>query len=153
MSIIQFSSSKHQMFEYRNLDYITSSVVDPIVINTWYVALAPTRNVKAWYLIIEQTNDGAAVETIEVELTIDDIVYTDTLAGVASGAINYMTFDTDGVFGTTGATIGQLLSLDADQSAPLETRSLGIRVRQTTAVDATGATIEVNMVYETKESA
>ena len=48
----------------------------------------------------------------------------------------------------SGAAVQQLLSLDADQSAPLETRSLGIRVRQTSAVDAVSAIIEVNMVYE-----
>ena len=43
------------MFEYANLDYITTVVEDPIIQNKWYTALAETDNVKAYYLIVEQT--------------------------------------------------------------------------------------------------
>ena len=135
------------MFEYRNLDYDTSVVVDPIVQNTWYVALVPTSNVKAYYLIIEQTNDGAAAEDIEVELTIDNVAQVGS-TNMASGTVHYVFLGINGTSGAVATSPRQLLSLDLDQSAPLETRSLGIRVRQTSAVDVTSAQIEVNMVYE-----
>ena len=140
------------MFEYQNLDWdtFTDLGIDPIVINDWYVPLVPTRNVKAHYLIIEQTNDGAAAETIEVELTVDGTVYSKSIS-MNSASPAYFFLTNEGVVNGS-YTVLQMLSLDADQSAPLETRSLGIRVRQTSAVDATGAVIEVNMVYETKES-
>ena len=138
------------VFEYRNLDYDTTSVLPIIVINDWYTALVSTDNVKAWYLLVEQTNNGAAAETIVTELTINGTTYTNTDAAAASGVLQYMHLDTDGAL-QNQATARQLLSLDDDQSAPLETQSLQIRVRQTTAVDVVAAQIDVNMVYATKE--
>lgn len=137
------------MFEYQNLDYDTTATANPIVINTWYTALATTRNVKSYYLIVEQTNNGATVEDIEVELTIDGTVYVAATA-MNSGALYYANFGIAATFGMTGI-VNQLLALDADQSAPLETKSLQIRVRQTSVVDLVTAQIEVNMVYETLE--
>jgi hypothetical protein len=149
MSGLGFGGSRPPtMFEYQNLDYNTADTVDPIVQNTWYTALAETEDVKAYYLIVEQTNNGAAVETIEVELTVDGTVYTGSI-GPASGVITSVAFDIEGNLAFWGGISFQMLALDADQSAPLETRSLGIRVRQTTAVDPVAAQIEVNMVYET----
>ena len=138
------------MYEYRNLDYDTSAT-DPITINTWYVPLLPTANVKAYYLIVEQTNNGATAEDIVVELTIDGTVVFASL-GCASGTVYYMRLDEVGGLRFSG-TVRQVLSLDDDQSAPLEDVSLGIRVRQTSAVDAVSAIIEVNMVYATLEAA
>ncbi len=145
-------ASKMQMFEYQNLDWDTATDVpiDPIVINDWYVALEPTRNVKVWYLIIEQTNNGATNEDLEIELTINGVVFIANGAAIVSGDPRYIVAGSTGVFDDVGG-VRQVLSLDGDQSAPLETRSLGIRVRQTTAVDLVSAIIEVNMVYATLE--
>jgi len=142
------------MFEYRNLDWDTATdvPVDPVVINTWYTALAVTRNVKVYYLIVEQTNTGASNEDWELEITHDGTVTVCTGAGIGSGDVAYVYFLPDGT-ATPIVQVRQILSLDPDQSAPLETRSLGIRVRQTSAVDITSAIIEVNMVYETLEAA
>ena len=134
------------MFEYQNLDYLN----DALTINVWYTPLATTRNVKAYYLIVAQTNNGAADEDIEVELTIDGTVYT-VIKSMISGQVYYYRMTPIGTIDPGSTNPYQMLSLDLDQSAPLETRSLGIRVRQTSAVDATGAVIEVNMVYATKE--
>ena len=138
------------IFEYRNLDYDTSTVVDPIVINTWYTALLPTEDVKAWYIIVEQTNTGASDEDLEIEFIIDGAVEVFALAGRISGSVYYLLLNHEGNWYTSGS-VSQILSRDVDQSAPLETRSLGIRVRQTSAVDVTSAIIEVNMVYATLE--
>lgn len=134
------------MSEYQNLDYLNATIVQ----NTWYTPFASTRNVKAWYLIVEQTNNGATNENIVVELTINGTVYTRNINNAVSGTAYYVFMFIDGTM-THGTGTRQMLSLDADQSAPLETRSLQIRVRQTTAVDPTAAQIEVNMVYATKE--
>lgn len=142
-------ASRLAMFEYQNLDYDTTGTANPIVINTWYTALATTRNVKGYYLIVEQTNNGATVETIATELTVNGTTYTNTDAAAASGVLQYMYFDENGALQNTG-TAQQLMALDVDQSAPLETKSLQIRVRQTTVVDLTTAQIEVNLVYVTK---
>ena len=138
-------------YEYRNLNWDTATdvPVDPIVINTWYTALLPTRNVKAYYLVVEQTNTGAAAEDIVVELTIDGTVYTRAV-NRASGVPMYMHMNQYNALDYQ-TDIRQMMSLDIDQSAPLECKSLGIRVRQTSAVDITSAIIEVNMVYATKE--
>ena len=133
-------------FGFRNLDYDTSAT-DPITINVWYTATLPIRNVKAYYLIVEQTNTGGTAEDIVCELTINGTIYNYS-ANIASGAAQYI-FSYLGALGGSGSA-RQFLSLDADQSAPLQTRSLGIRVRQTSAVDVTSAIIEVNLVYTTK---
>jgi hypothetical protein len=140
------------MWEYRNLDWDTATDVpiDPIVVNNWYTALETTRNVKAFYLIVEQTNNGAAAENIEAELTIDGTAYVCGIGGAASGTPYYVFADIDGALDQVG-NVRQILSLDLDQSAPLETRSLQVRVRQTSAVDVVSAIIEVNMVYATLE--
>jgi hypothetical protein len=144
-----FGGTSKVMFEYANLDYDTSGTANPLVLNVWYEALPVTRNVKAYYLIVEQTNAGATAETIVVELTIDGTVYTWTqVAG--SGTPYYLYFNTVGAL-TDAVSAHQLLSLDADQSEPLETRSLQIRVRQTSVPDVASAVIEVNMVYCTLE--
>jgi|APSaa5957512576_1039674.scaffolds.fasta_scaffold49490_1 hypothetical protein len=147
--LLRFQSSRPYMFEYANLDYDTSGIANPIVINTWYTALETTKNVKAFYLVFEQTNNGATNETIVIELTIDGTVYTFS-GSAASGDPRYVSFDANGDISVQGS-IEQILALDLDQSAPLETRSLSIRVRQTTAVDVVSAVIEVNMVYATLE--
>ncbi len=137
-------ASKMQMFEYQNLDWISTDVDPIVVLNKWYTPLLPTKNVKARYLVVEQTNNGAANETIEIELTINGTIYLLSIL-VGSGSENYYSLDINGVIVSTVSN--QMLSLDADQSAPLETRSLGIRVRQTSVVDVVSAIIEVNMVY------
>ena len=141
------------MFEYKNLDWDTATdvPVDPVVLNDWYEPLPLTRNVKAWYLVVEQTNNGATIESIEVELTINGVV-TPRVISAANGTLHYMMFDIDGDLQLSSTAI-QMLSLDLDQSAPLETRSLRGRVRQTTTVDLVSAIIEVNMVYATLEYA
>ena len=140
-----------QMFEYRNLDYDTTVVEDPIILNKWYTALPTRRNVKAWYLVVEQTNNGAAAETIGVEVTVNGNVNNRNIAALVDNTPNYMFFSELG-FLSNQAAVRQLLALDDDHSAPLETRSLRIRVRQTTAVDVVAAQIEVNMVYATLEA-
>ena len=144
--------SRVGMFEYRNLDWDTSTDagVDPVVINTWYTPLATTRNVKAYYLMVEQTNTGATDETIAVELTVNGVVYNYSTS-IASGSTWYAYFYVSDGGLYLRNYMSQLLSMDADQSAPLETRSLQVRVRQTTAVDAVSAIIEVNMTYATLE--
>lgn len=135
------------MYEYQNLDYFNNA----ITINDWYAPLAETQDVKAWYLVMEQTNNGAAAEDIEVELTINGGAPIVAAIGAAvSGTPYYIILGLWGVAGSTDVP-QQLLALDVDQSAPLETRSLQVRVRQTTAVDGVSASIEVNMVYATLE--
>lgn len=138
-------------YEYKNLDYDTSGIANPVVINDWYTALDTILDGKVWYLIIEQTNNGATIETIDVELTINGVIFLRSLVGIASGALLYMFMIDSGMLWSTGG-VRQLLSLDADQSAPLETKTLKVRARQTTAVDLVSAVIEVNMVYAQKEN-
>ena len=144
-----FGGTSKTMFEYANLDYDTSGVANPVVLNVWYEALPVTRNVKAYYLIVEQTNAGATAEDIVLELTIDGVPFVYSRL-IGSGVPYYYLMNSSGIF-DSAATVIQLLSLDFDQSAPLETRSLGIRVRQTSVPDVASAIIEVNMVYATLE--
>ena len=137
------------VFEHRNLDWISTTVDAIVVLNKWYTPLVPTKNVRAFYLIVEQTNNGATDENLEVELTVDGVVHLGTIPGATNGTPFYKYIDYSGGFWAS-ATVRQILALDLDQSAPLETRRLEIRVRQTSAVDLTAAQIEVNMVYDVK---
>lgn len=136
------------MFEHQLLDFITTSVDAIVIQNKWYTALPLTKNFKGLYLIVEQTNDGAADETIEVEYLIDGVALTPaTLLG--SGVATYHGINTYGAVVTNAAAIPMVFA-DFDQTFPLETKSLRLRVRQTSVVDAVAANIEVNMVYATK---
>ena len=143
--LIRFPSSQPRMSEFKNLDYINNA----LTINTWYTPLDTTKNVKAHYIIVEQTNNGATNEDIVCELTIDGTIYTWT-RGAVSARPYYLFFTAAGAVTDTDSK-RQVLSFDNDQSAPLETRSLQIRVRQTSGVDVVSAQIEVNMVYATLE--
>ncbi len=140
------------MYEYYNLDWDTAIDVpiDPIIQNDWYEALVDLEDVKAYYLVIEQTNNGAAVEDIEVEITLNGVPYIYAGAAMASGVPAYLRFGITAVINGPGVPM-QMVALDADQSAPLETRLLSIRVRQTTPVDAVSAIIDVNLAGATKE--
>ena len=139
------------MFEYRNIDYITTAVEDPVVINTWYTVMPTTEDVKLWYVVFEQTNNGATAETVECEFTINGgAPVVAAGAGLDSGNQYYAMVDLAAV-GSVSGDVYQVSSGETDQSAPLETRSLQIRVRQTSAVDLVSAQIECNIVYATLE--
>ena len=142
-----------EMFENRNLNW-SSAIdvpVDPIVINTWYTPLEEIVNVKAAYLAITQTNNGATNEDIVAEITRGGVVST-WLQDAVNTQIYYLRFSVDGNLVDATAPF-QVRSLDLDQSAPLETRALAIRVRQTSVVDLVAARINVRMVYGTLEEA
>ena len=129
-------------YEFKNLNWDTSTVVQ----NAWNTPLDTTSNpVKIYYLVFEQTNNGATVETVSLEITTNGTAHTTTSA-VNSGAKMYVYFDEDGAI-QRGTSVRQLLSQELDNSAPLETKSVKIRIRQTTGVDPVSASLEVNMVY------
>ena len=53
--------------EFQNLDWISTSVDAIVILNKWYTPLPTVRDAKGWYLIVEQTNNGATVEDIVCE--------------------------------------------------------------------------------------
>jgi len=134
------------------IDYLDTS----LTINDWEnVSADLSSNVPArlWYIIVEQTNNGAAVETIELEITFNGTARTWTLTGIASGTPIYCIITANqsaSDFETSSTTSAQqVVSLDVDQSIPLAASSIGlIRTRQTTAVDGVSAQIEVNIVWD-----
>lgn len=135
------------------VDYLDASLTQ----NLWETVdldLSDGEPAKLWWIIVEQTNDGAAVETIELEITINGTAYTWTLTGIASGTPSYCFFafslaagDFNPVASTTARTCGN--PMNGDEAVPFCAESVGlIRVRQTTGVDPTAAQIEVNIVWE-----
>jgi len=135
------------------VDYIDTS----LVINTWETVVADLsggKPAKIWSIEVEQTNNGATDETIELEITINGTAYVFTRSCI-SGTIYFGTFlqlstgtdftpQLNASSFTTGAT-----KLSANQAIPFMASSVGlIRVRQTTAVDVTSAQIEVNITWE-----
>lgn len=133
-------------------DYIDTS----LTINTWEnvsADLSGGQPARLWYVIVEQTNNGAAVETIELEITFNGTARTWTLAGIASGTPIYCIITSNqsaSDFETSSTTsVQQVMSLDVDHSVPLTASSIGlIRTQQTTAVDGVSAQIEVNIVWD-----
>lgn len=113
--------------------------------------------VRLWYILVEQTNNGATAEDIELEITINGTAYTWT-ASCASGVINFGRFtyqlsagDFETNLHTTANTVGG--GEDADQSVPFIAETVGlIRVRQTSTVDGTAAQIEVNIKWDKLEA-
>ena len=137
------------------VDYITTGVADPIVINTWYTAtanLSGGKPAKLLYILVEQTNNGATAETIELEITINGTAYVFTAAcddgSEYYGRIRHYLVggDFDTVLSITQSLTNALSNA---HSVAFIAEKVGlIRVRQTTAVDAVAAQIEVNIVWE-----
>ena len=144
--MLSAQSIPRQLWEYENLDWISTDVDAIVIKDKWYEVLS-VRYVKLFYLISEQTNDGAAAETIEVRLTRNGGTPNLNSGARDSGVQYHYRFAMEGSFVIDGSE-QQLLSLDGDQSVSLETESLLIEARQTSVVDAVSAQIEINGVYK-----
>lgn len=127
-----------------------------IVINAWETVEADLSEglpARLWHIEVEQTNNGAAAEDLEFEITINGTAYTVTLSGIASGVISYIHVSNNlsgGDFLFLGSTqirtVGTFVNFNA---IPFNAASVElIRVRQTTAVDVVSAQIEVNMKWD-----
>jgi hypothetical protein len=162
-----------------NLQYITNPryiwkdqlpidfIETTIVINTWNTVIANLSGgdpAMLLYLYFEQTNNGATGETIECEITINGTAYTEAVAGLSSGSIQYVYMEpnlTGGDFTINGSTTAT--SFGTGSIVPIEgvrpyinnwfiAESIGlIRIRQTSAVDVVSAQIEVNAVWRKLE--
>lgn len=133
------------------IDYIDTS----LVINTWETIVADLssgRPCQLGHMYIEQTNNGATAEDIELEITINGTAYTWTIAA-ASGTPYYLFISsalTAGDFQTassaTSYSVGtQVSSLYKPFNAAYVSL---IRVRQTSDVDGISAQIEFNLAWD-----
>lgn len=134
------------------VDYLDTT----LTINTWETVdanLSDGSPARIWFIMVEQTNNGATTETIEIEITINGTAYTRSRS-MSSGTIYYIIVTanlTTGDFtladSTTASTVRGYPQVNA--AVPFNAASVGlIRVRQTTSVDATAAQIEVNVVWD-----
>jgi len=136
------------------IDYLDTTIVQ----NAWETVVADLSGgmpARLCFVVIEQTNNGAAAETLELEITINGTAYTLTISAdsgtryfgfceidLAAGDFNFTLFPTSQYsFGSPGFSINRQIAFC--------TESVGlIRVRQTTDVDVTSAQIEVNIVWD-----
>lgn len=135
------------------VDYIDNS----LTINNWETIVADLSGgdpARLWWIIVEQTNNGAAVENFELEITINGTAYTFAQAAAVSGTqyfgLMYYTLtagDFTPLFTTSTHTVGNPVSTAQGIPFTAETVSL-IRIRQTTAVDVVAASLEVNIVWD-----
>jgi len=137
------------------VDYLDIS----LVINTWETVIADLsggKPARLWYIIIEQTNNGATAEDLELEITINGTAYTITIPA-DSGTPYYVTmlfslvagdFSFEGV--TASRSVGDPVTYY--KAMPFVGVNVGlIRIRQTTDVDITSAQIEVNIIWDRLE--
>ena len=138
------------------VDYIDTS----LTINTFEnvnADLSGGKPAKLWFIVVEQTNNGATGETIELEITINGTAYTWTLNNIASGTPKYCCITknlTTGDFTTDYSS--SIFAVGNDPAGgetglaiPFTAKSVGlIRVKQTSTVDGTSAQIEINIVWE-----
>jgi len=125
-----------------------------IVQNTWEEVdadLSAGQPAKLLYVTVEQTNNTATVEDIELEITINGVANTWSLGAIVSGAIHFCGLTIEGVTVDQTGAVRMVRALDDDHSVPLAAENIGmIRVRQTTTVDGVSASIEVNIVWDKK---
>jgi hypothetical protein len=156
MAEIDGSGSQHSYFKTQKpIDFLDSTIVQ----DAWETVssdLSEKRPAKLWYIIVEQTNNGAAAETIEFEITINGVAYT------ATGSLNsgtqtyvYVAYDLaagDFIIGFTATSMtvgGGNVSGTGNRAIPFSAAKIGlVRVRQTSGVDAVAAQIEVNITWE-----
>ena len=135
------------------VDYIDTS----LTINTFENVVADLsggKPVRLWGIFVEQTNNGATAETIDLEITINGTAYEFTRSCDSGtpyyGAIRSILTASDftpqlnaSTVTTGSGDLGQYVAI------PFVASSVGlIRVKQTTDVDGTSAQIEVNIVWE-----
>ncbi len=164
MSTVKYQTARKIWKTQLPVDYIDNSLVQ----NAWETVSADLSGgdpVKFWWILMEQTNDGAAVEDVELEMTLAHPVtgvmtpYTVTFAGIASGVRRYVSVSSalvGGDFSFTDPGAVRLVgsSLSSGAAHHFTAASVGlIRVRQTTAVDGVAAQIEVNIVWDKKVDA
>jgi len=136
------------------VDYLDTTLVQ----NTWEnvsADLSEGMPARLWYIIVEQTNNAASAEDLELEITINGTAYTASLGAIASGALNFVAVSavlTAGDFTLTDATsdmTAMTATVNTEKSIPFIAESVGlIRVRQTSDVDVTSAQIEVTIVWD-----
>jgi len=137
------------------VDYLDDSLVQ----NTWETVVADLsggKPARILYIFLEQTNNGATAEDLELEITINGIAYTFSQAAAASGSqyqgrISYSASAGNflAIMGTGGWTVR---GFNVNTSVDFIAESVGlIRVRQTSDVDITSAQIEVNIVWDRLE--
>lgn len=154
MTYHRISANKEGFFKAQlPVDYLDTSLVQ----NTWETVssdLSKGKPAKLLFIIIEQTNNGASGEDIELEITINGTPYTWTLT-MSNGIKNYCYITKDlltGDFATSSNTgiysVGSV-GFALETADPFVCSKVGlIRVRQTTDVDGTSAQIEVNIAWE-----
>ncbi len=145
MTIQTNGKANRQIYEFKVLDYTNNS----LTINEWLTPLDTALNIKATYLVFEQTNNGATAEDIELELILDGVVRT--VSQTADSGVRYWIIINHFNVISTVLFGQQLMTSDFDQSASISSKSVKIRVRQTSTVDVTSASIEVNMLYHKLE--
>lgn len=133
-----------------------------LVINAWNTVvsnLSAGKLVKLWKILLEQTNNTATAEDIELEITmahpVTGIMTAYTWSGsLDSGVISFGTVtnaltagDLTTNLGTTERTVSYQAANNHTISLIVSAVSL-IRVRQTSTVDVVSAQIEVNIVWE-----
>lgn len=133
------------------IDYLDTS----LVVDTWENVsddLGAGKPVKIWSVIIEQTNNGAAVENLELEISINGVPHIWSIANAASGTPYYCYITNEqsagnyGVASSSSARTFNSLGL-GNISIPFSQLISLIRVRQTTNVDVVSAQIEVNITF------
>lgn len=140
------------------IDYIDTT----LVINTWETITGFSsggKRCKILYMYIEQTNNGATDEDLELELTyLDQNGTTRTITFSLTAASGqryycYLTGDlTGGIFtGATSTSVYPMVTRGTDNIEGWKLRALtSARVRQTTDVDVVAAQIELNAIWETE---
>lgn len=136
------------------VDYLDTSLVQ----DAWETVssdLSEGKPARLQYIIVEQTNNGATQENVELEITINGVAYTVDLGAIASGERRYVYHNvalTGGVSefsdSSTQFSVGDN-GLSSDKGIPFVAESVGqIRVRQTSNVDGVSAQLEVNIVWD-----
>lgn len=100
--------------------------------NTWYV-LCNLRNVAYIDHIFRILDTG---ETLEIEFSVDGLVFTGTQAALANAnyGCNSLSFDAAGALYYTANAQGGSLSLNDSSRPSFFAKSLYVRIRKTTAV-------------------
>jgi len=137
------------------IEWISQDAVDfidtSLTINDWSQVIADLSEgipARLWFIILEQTNNGATAEDIELELTINGttITWSGTLDS-GTPYLCYVGYDNNPYLSAGVNSVNN--SGYTAQTVPLNCNSVAlIRVRQTTDVDLTSAQIEVNIIWD-----
>ncbi len=145
------SDTKEKCFKTQATANIQDTTLVQNAWKTYSADLSAGKIAKVWVIKLTQTNNDATAETVELEITFNNVVTLWTLTNIASADSIYCSMmpNTSGTYTTYyNSAFQTVFSTGAAVGIPFQGLVGLIRYRQTSTVDGTSASIDIEIDWE-----